>query len=235
MKQYLAADDSFIRRNVMQEAFVYDLIDDVTHKHYIGVHKGTLDDGYVCSSKHVLKEYHKRPETFSRMILATGSKEEMFELEAFLLQKIDAKNNESFYNLHNGDGKFVWKGTFEKGHTPWNKGLDISDSRIAAKSKKQAQSLKKAYRTGRITHPNRGKTKENTPWVAESAMKRSELLLGRKNPEHSKFMRESYLNGKSSFKTLNNTTIKCPICDTEGGANVMKRWHFNNCKKRESR
>jgi hypothetical protein len=25
--------------------------------------------------------------------------------------------------------------------------------------------------------------------------------------------------------------IKCPHCDIEGGEGIMKRWHFNNCKK----
>ena len=24
--------------------------------------------------------------------------------------------------------------------------------------------------------------------------------------------------------------VKCPHCKKEGGANTMKRWHFDNCK-----
>lgn len=30
------------------EAFVYVWTDKITNKLYVGVHKGTLDDGYIC-------------------------------------------------------------------------------------------------------------------------------------------------------------------------------------------
>lgn len=59
------------------EAFVYVWTDKITNKLYVGVHKGTLDDGYICSSKHMLKEYTQRPETFSRQIIAHGTWDDM--------------------------------------------------------------------------------------------------------------------------------------------------------------
>lgn len=34
-----------------------------------------------------------------------------------------------------------------------------------------------------------------------------------------------------STKGKSKPTIECPICGVTGGNNVMKRWHFNNCKK----
>ena len=88
------------------EAFVYCWSDKQTQMLYIGVHKGTPDDGYVCSSKVVLQEYKKRPFDFSRSIIATGSVSEMRLLESTMLQQVDAAKNNMYYNQHNNDGSF---------------------------------------------------------------------------------------------------------------------------------
>ena len=40
--------------------FVYCWTDWATNKLYLGSHKGGVDDGYVCSSKHMLYEYKQR-------------------------------------------------------------------------------------------------------------------------------------------------------------------------------
>ncbi len=88
------------------EAFVYCWKDKITDKQYIGWHKGTVDDGYVCSSKTMLDVYRSRPETFYRTIVAKGSPEEMVTLERCILEFLDAANNPMYYNLHNG-GRFV--------------------------------------------------------------------------------------------------------------------------------
>jgi hypothetical protein len=52
-------------------AYVYCWTDVKTKRLYIGKHKGSLDDGYICSSKYFLSEYKKRPEEFIRTIIAT--------------------------------------------------------------------------------------------------------------------------------------------------------------------
>jgi len=43
-------------------------------------------------------------------------------------------------------------------------------------------------------------------------------------------------NGKKMPTTkglkLNMPSVICPHCDKKGGANGMKRYHFNNCKLR---
>jgi hypothetical protein len=78
---------------------------------YIGVHRGTINDGYVCSSKSMLSEFKKRPEDFSRRILCLGSFAEMLAEEERLLSEINAVDNPLFYNKSNGNKKF---GTFDK-------------------------------------------------------------------------------------------------------------------------
>lgn len=82
------------------EAFVYCWTDLGTNKLYVGVHKGTPEDGYVCSSKLMLEEYTKRPNDFSRQIVAYGSFKEMYVLETAILKAAKADKDLGFYNQH---------------------------------------------------------------------------------------------------------------------------------------
>jgi hypothetical protein len=91
----------------MSEAFVYCWTDRATNKLYVGSHKGSVDDGYVCSSKHMLKEYRERPEDFSKQIVAEGTYDEIRAFEAILLTTINAAASCDFYNKHNGSTKFM--------------------------------------------------------------------------------------------------------------------------------
>ncbi|NDG32596.1 hypothetical protein EB118_21300, partial [bacterium] len=63
-------------------AFVYCWTNIENNMIYVGVHKGTPDDGYVCSSKVLLKEYSHSPQKFTRNILATGTLSDMRALES---------------------------------------------------------------------------------------------------------------------------------------------------------
>jgi hypothetical protein len=88
----------------MNKAFVYCWTDKSTNKLYIGSHKGSIEDGYVCSSKYMLEEYKKRPDDFTRQIIAQGNILDIRKLEAKILKSVNAKVNEDFYNRHNNDG-----------------------------------------------------------------------------------------------------------------------------------
>jgi hypothetical protein len=94
------------------EAFVYMWENIVSGKRYIGVHKGTPDDGYIASSKIFMEDYLVAPWLFKRTILNRGSYDDMLREETAILRFSDAKHNPDFYNQHNGDGKF-----YNKGHT----------------------------------------------------------------------------------------------------------------------
>lgn len=103
----------------MKEAFVYCWTDHKTNKLYVGSHKGTTDDGYVCSSKHMMKEYNKRPNDFTRQIVAEGNLEDIRVLEGKILKSVSARLNEDFYNKHDNDGLYFegWqKGQFSEEH-----------------------------------------------------------------------------------------------------------------------
>jgi hypothetical protein len=87
------------------DSFVYCWTDTRTNMLYLGVHKGTQDDGYICSSKYMLNEYNLRSDDFSREIIAVGNYKEMLKFEAIILKSINAARDPLFYNKHNGDGR----------------------------------------------------------------------------------------------------------------------------------
>lgn len=143
-----------------QEAFVYCWTDRKTNMLYVGCHKGQQDDGYVCSSKWVLEEYNKRPEDFTRQIIAEGTQDDCLMLETSILKSVDAKHNPEYYNQHNGDGKFILK----KGHTkkPWSQERREEFSKTR-KSKESVEKWRKSYSSYKPTQETLQKQKENTP------------------------------------------------------------------------
>lgn len=79
------------------EAFVYCWSDNATAKVYVGVHKGTPDDGYICSSKRMMPEYKSRSQDFSRQIIAQGTLNDCAVLEVAIIKKL-LLDKETCYN-----------------------------------------------------------------------------------------------------------------------------------------
>jgi hypothetical protein len=90
--------------NTLIDAFLYCWTDNVTNKLYVGVHKGSEDDGYISSSKTFMEQYKNRPHDFTRQILAKGAYKDVLSLETVILKTVDARRNNDFYNLSNNDG-----------------------------------------------------------------------------------------------------------------------------------
>jgi hypothetical protein len=113
--------------NVITKAYLYKWAELSTGKWYIGSRtaKGCHpDDGYICSSKSVLREINDNSLNWCRQVLVIGESEYIYELEGKLLSELNAKMDPMSFNKHNNDcvysGKFV---RFAKGAVPWNKGL----------------------------------------------------------------------------------------------------------------
>jgi hypothetical protein len=73
-----------------------------------------VGDGYICSSKTVKPLILKSPSDWEHSILATGTKEEMRQLESEILTLADAASDPRSYNKHNQNGKFVCFGHTEE-------------------------------------------------------------------------------------------------------------------------
>ena len=173
------------------QAFVYCWTDKLTNMLYVGSHKGSIDDGYICSSKYMLEEYNKRPEDFSRQIVAEGKFEDIRVLEEKILTSVNAKLNESFYNMHNGNGKFYLKVHAEKARKAIGASKigkprkDLSERNRLGLTEEQ---IKKQVETKRKNgcylpknNPMFGKTH-----TEEVKKKHSERMSGSKNPNYNK-------------------------------------------------
>lgn len=91
------------------DSFVYCWTDHLYNKLYVGSRKGHTEDGYICSSTLMLEQYHKRPNDFTRQIIALGLYEDIRKLEEVLLKTIDAAKDKTFYNQSNCSSKFYLK------------------------------------------------------------------------------------------------------------------------------
>ena len=91
------------------EAFLYLWYDAPNKKYYLGKHKGSPDDSYTHSST-VWEDFTKStiPEGVRRRILAYGTDEEMFDLEAKLLTTRKERCWGRYYNVSWG-GKYRGK------------------------------------------------------------------------------------------------------------------------------
>ena len=80
--------------------FVYKWTDSSNGKSYIGSHKGFPEDNnYVGSGLLFLRAYNKRPKSFSREIIYSGF--DFRQYEDYILNELDAANDDNFYNLKN--------------------------------------------------------------------------------------------------------------------------------------
>ena len=114
----------------MQQPYLYKLTQISTGKWYVGsrtAKKCKPDEGYICSSRHVLPLYKENPSDWNREILVIGPVNYIRELETNYLKSLNAKHDPMSFNLHDGDGKFTTAGkTLNKKdisylHTPENK------------------------------------------------------------------------------------------------------------------
>lgn len=189
------------------DAFVYCWTNIETNQLYVGSHKGTPDDGYVCSSKPMLEDFKNNPNVFVRQIIASGTHDDMVALETAILISADAKNDLQFYNMHNNNGKFI----HNQPHTSETK------SKMSIAHKNRAH-YAKGHKFG---------TKE---------LKNHKEGLGRYwsslSPEERKIQAEKRESQKKkdSLTKRNHTVKECPHCGKTGNGFGMDRWHMNNCR-----
>lgn len=167
---------------IESQAFVYCWTDHKTNKLYIGSHKGTEDDGYVCSSKLMMEQYRERSQDFTRQIIASGTFEDMRTFEYKLLVACGVRNNPTFYNQSTGCDKFF---VTEKTESHRKK---ISETLTGRKMRPRSEETIQKMRKPK-SEQQRQKLLGNQN--AKGAIKSPETIeklrlanLGRKNTEH---------------------------------------------------
>ena len=110
------------------EGFVYQYVNNINKKWYLGSHKGSPNDGYTASGIAINRAFDKYGiENFTRHILWCNNYREM---EEYYLKKLDAANDQMSYNIKNdavGGWDFVnssgkaYRGGLKKGTKIVNK------------------------------------------------------------------------------------------------------------------
>lgn len=229
---------------VMIEAFVYMWQDKLTDKYYIGAHKGTSDDGYVCSSKLMLEEYNARVNDFKKVILAEGSWNDMFAIEGQLLEYFDVKNNKKFYNMHNGNGDFRNKGHSEKTKEKIrnsNKGKHVISGELHplyGKKMSEEFSIMLSDRNNeriekgihQFLEINGGSELAKKREKKRIENKTHHLLKENAGDFQKKLSTQRVKDGTHNF--LTPIIVTCPHCGKTGSKGPMNVWHFNKCRKK---
>lgn len=195
------------------EAFVYCWTDKLTDKLYVGYHKGRDDDGYICSSKIMKEEYKKRPQDFSRKIVAHGKLEDIVSLETKILQSMNAADDPQFYNKHNNTARII-NGPLSEEHKE--------------KIRKGCQGINRGRLFSETTREKISKSKIGTPaWNKgiprdeETRKKISETRIlngiGKKenNPMFGKVRPDLAAKNKIPKSWINNSVIEKQIPKTE--------------------
>lgn len=89
--------------NITYSGFIYEWINNINGKRYIGSHRGTIDDGYIGSGSAFLKAYKKYGRgNFTRNIIEyVKNVTDIKSREEYYLKLVNAKSNRMYYNLSN--------------------------------------------------------------------------------------------------------------------------------------
>ncbi len=186
------------------EAFTYCWSDHATGKIYVGAHKGSVDDGYVCSSKYMMPEYKKRQQDFTRQILFRGSWKECRTFESAILNSLLKTDSNTYYNRHSG-GMIIHAPDVCKKISEANKGKLVGSKnpmygRVGALNPNYGNRGKKNPLTGKplseeirkkISEANKGRIISE-----ESREKVRQALTGRKASEETKAKQSAARKGR---------------------------------------
>jgi len=232
----------------MDEAFVY-LWQDARqkpYKYYLGYHKGTPDDGYTHSSS-VLESFSNDnvPNGVRRRILATGSSEEMMELENKLLNNRKESKWDRYYNVITQFPPYMWddpeyqKMMSDQMKEKWDdsKFRENRLEQISKRTKKLWQDPK--YRKMKSDHTK--KQWDDSKFRKMHSEKFSITLKKMwQDPEYRKMKsdRAKKLWQDPEYRKMKSDQVKkkatCDVCGFVGDRMNIARWHNDNCKHKDT-
>lgn len=155
-------------------AFVYKWINTKTGMWYIGSRpaKGCHpEDGYICSSKKVLRLIKESPNDWIRIIISKGDPKSIRYAESLLLVEMNAASDPKSFNEHNNDGKFFFKGGVKQSKEHIEKRSksligtvrSIETREKWSKQRKGRPNPKLSEKTKGVPKPNVSKAKKGVP------------------------------------------------------------------------
>ena len=235
--------------------FVYKVLNLVNGKFYIGVHEGELSDDYMGSGKAIRAAIKKHGvENFERQILKTFDCKEdayAYEKEVVTPELIESR---LCYNLNVG-GKGGWYHVDHSGDNNPMKRPDVA-AKVSASIKasmtdeeraRRSERMKKMRADGTVTKPSGWKHSEEAK--AKIKAKRAlqtnttkglryfdsdETKAKKKLAAQKRVAEGRDMGALTRGKKFNMKMVQCPHCGLEGKGGNMTRYHFDNCKKKES-
>lgn len=223
----------------MDEAFVYLWQDarETPYKYYLGYHKGTPNDGYTHSSK-VFESFSKDniPNGVRRRILATGSTEEMMELENKLLNNRKDSKWDRYYNVMTNFPPYMWEDpeyrkmqvemNSERQKKRWEdpEYRKRQSERMGEQAKKLWQDPK--YRKMKLQQMSE---KAKAQWQDPEFRKRQSERMSEKSKK---------IWDDPEFRKMKTKEMKekatCDVCGFVANRVNIARWHNDNCKHKDT-
>lgn len=189
-------------------AHLYKISDVERNKFYIGKHLGETQNGYWGSGIRLRRHIRKYGmQSLKYEVLVIGDESYIYDMEKAYIDAEFLKSNTNCLNMANGGigGNL--------GGIPHNKGKSTPiEVRI-----KQSMAKK-----GRISVRKGAILSDET---------KKKISIAKQGFKHSQ---ETKAKMTSSRTGLKQRQIECPHCHTVGGAATMPRWHFDNCRNKES-
>lgn len=218
------------------DSFVYKWTNITLNKIYIGWHKGTEDDGYICSSAsdRFWNDFKNINYDWKREILHKGPMKECQLLESELLDSIDITSenvynnrNNLMFNLNDEVRSKLSKAAKKRALNPeYIKKLSEAKKRLW-EDPAHRDRIKKTHTGKKLSDQAKDKiraARANQKITKESRIKAGEKLKGRPRPESVRLA--------ISRARKNDPMLQCPHCSKFGKGGSMSRWHFDNCKGR---
>lgn len=162
-----------------KEGFIYLWYDKKRKMYYLGCHWGTVDDGYICSSKWMRDAYRYRKQDFRRRILQRNiPKETIFQEEYKWLQLISENElGKKYYNLN--------RNYFGHWHIDETKSKPVREKLSEATKKLHQDPIYKAkYLEGRKILPPRTEEAKRKTALANTGKKRTEETKQKMSKAH---------------------------------------------------
>lgn len=218
--------------------YVYEIINNVNGKSYIGVHCGggdMVNDGYLGSGnliKLAVKKYGAV--NFEKKILCVTTKDNAYLIESRLVDQkyVDRKDT---YNLKVGGEGGAVKGRAGIPHSQATKdklrsaqlGKRLGDEtkRKISESNKGIKRPKNAQQIAKISDSLLGNSNRRGKPCSDEAIRKIKEARSRQviTEEHKS-------NIGNAMRGYQHERVTCPHCGKTGGVTGMKRWHFNKCK-----
>ena len=216
--------------------FVYLWFDRKRRMYYVGSHQGSVDDGYVGSNPRLQNAHRKRPEDFKRRILRFLTINDYKALHAEEQKWLDLIKVEElgkrYYNFKKAASGF------DSEFASFNnkKRLESGNHHFLDKNW-QLEKARKQVENGTNVFFNREIALKNN---LDRVKKGTHPFLGpEQNNARVKLGTHPFLGSKSNKKMLSEGNhpsqklVTCPHCGFTTGAGNAKRWHFDNCKKKD--